>query len=220
MAKIKVLFIDPQTDISDSLLTLLQTEPDIASVAGAYDPCDAAESFGEIPTDIVIMNLNWPLSESLEAIHGLRETEPGIRVVVLSGQENPETMFMVLRAGAHGLLLSRTADRKIADAIRAVYGGGTYVSNDVADIMIPHYLKKRGAQPVAGPLGCLSNRELEVLTLVIDGKPSSEIAQQLSISRGSVDTYRNRLMKKLGVQDLPSLVKFAIQHGVASVDRV
>ena len=106
-------------------------------------------------------------------------------------------MFLLLCAGAHGVLLTETAQHKIAEAIRAVYGGGTYVSDDAAGIMIPHYLQQHEAKRTTDPLERLSSRERQVLTLVIDGEPSAEIARRLSISPKSVGTYRNRLMKKL-----------------------
>ena len=99
-------------------------------------------------------------------------------------------MFLLLCAGAHGVLLANTAHQKIADAIRAVHGGGTYVSGDAADIMIPHYLDQPGAKWIANPLERLSSRKREVLNLIVDGKPSDEIAQRLSISPKSVGTYR------------------------------
>ena len=84
--------------------------------------------------------------------------------------------------------------------------------------MIPHYLDQREVKWIADPLERLSSREREVLNLIVDGEPSAEIARRLSISPKSVGTYRVRLMKKLGVKDLPSLVKFTLQHGLTSVD--
>ena len=221
MAIIKVLLIDSQASFSGSLLALLNAEPDIAVVCDAVIPFDVGETFGKIPTDVVVINVSWPLSEYLDAIHTLRKKEPGLRIVAFSGHEDPETMFLVLNAGANALLLARTEDqKKIADAVRAVYGGGTYVSNDAAEIMIPHYIDQRETQPIASSLKRLSSREREILNLVIDGKPNSEIARRLAISPKSVDTYRSRLMKKLGVKDLPSLVKFAIRHDLISSDTV
>ena len=117
------------------------------------------------------------------------------------------------------MLLAETAGVTLVNAIRAVYGGGAFVCGNAAALMIPHYINRGGPKTPITPLESLSRRERQVLNLVVDGMSSSEIAQQLAISPKSVDTYRSRLMKKLGVTDLPSLVKFAIHHDLAFVER-
>ena len=216
MTQIKVLFIEQMVNGTANLRSVLQEEPDIVIVGTVVAPNSVGELVGQIPADVVVMNVTWPLPGKLDTINGLLKNEAGTRIVVLSEDGSPEGMFLLLCAGVHGVLLAKTAHQKIADAIRAVYGGGTYVTDDAADIMIPHYLEQREAKRIADPLERLSSREREVLNLVIDGEPSSEIARRLSISPKSVGTYRSRLMKKLGVKDLPSLVKFAIRHDLTS----
>lgn len=216
MTQIKVLFIEEMVNGAADLRSAVQEEPDIVIVGTVVAPNCAGESVGQISADVVVMNVTWSLQGKLDTINGLLKKKAGTRIVVLSEDESPEGMFLLLCAGAHGVLLAKTAYQKIADAIRAVYGGGTYVSDDAANIMIPHYLDQREVKRIADPLKRLSSREREVLAMVIDGEPSSEIARRLSISPKSVGTYRSRLMKKLGVKDLPSLVKFAIRHDLTS----
>lgn len=216
MTQIKVLFIEQNVNGTANLRSVLQEEPDIVIVANVVASNSAAESVGRILADVVVMDAIRPLARGLDTMHALFKGGSGTRIVVLTEDGSPEGMFLLLCAGAHGVLLAKTAQHKIADAIRAVHGGGTYVTDDAADIMIPHYLDQRQAKRIAGPLERLSSREREVLTLVIDGEPSSEIARRLSISPKSVGTYRSRLMKKLGVKDLPSLVRFAIRHDLTS----
>ena len=218
MTQIKVLFIEQMVNGTANLRSVLQEEPDIVIVGTLVAPNSVGESVGQIPADVVVMNVTWPLPGKLDTINGLLKNEAGIRIVVLSEDGSPEGMFLLLCAGVHGVLLAQTAHQKIADAIRAVYGGGTYVTDDAADIMIPHYLDQREVKRIADPLERLSSREREVLNLIVDGEPSAEIARRLSISPKSVGTYRIRLMKKLGVKDLPSLVKFTLLHGLTSVD--
>jgi DNA-binding NarL/FixJ family response regulator len=216
MTQIKVLFIEQMVNGTANLRSVLQEESDIVIVGTVVAPNSVRESVGQIPADVVVMNVTWSLQGELDTLNGLLKNEAGTRIVVLVEDGSPEGMFLLLCAGAHGVLLAQTAHQKIADAIHAVYGGGTYVTDDAADIMIPHYLDQRQAKRIADPLKRLSSRERQVLTLVIDGEPSSEIARRLSISPKSVGTYRSRLMKKLGVKDLPSLVKFAIRHDLTS----
>ena len=218
MTQIKVLFIEQMVNGTANLRAVLQEEPDIVIVGTVLVPHSVAESVEQIPADIVVMDATWLLQRRLDTTNGLLKKESGARIVVLVEDGIPEEMFLLLCAGVHGVLLAQTAHQKIADAIRAVYGGGTYVTDDAADIMIPHYLDQREVKRIADPLERLSSREREVLNLIVDGEPSAEIARRLSISPKSVGTYRIRLMKKLGVKDLPSLVKFTLLHGLTSVD--
>ena len=218
MTQIKVLFIEQMVNGTANLRSVLQEESDLVIVGTVVAPNCAGELVGQIPADVVVTNVTWPLQGKLDTLNGLLKKEAGTRIVVLSEDGSPEGMFLLLCAGAHGVLLAKTAQHKIAEAIRAVYGGGTYMSGDAAGIMIPHYLEQREVQRNADPLDRLSSRERQVLTLVIDGEPISEIARRLSISPKSVGTYRSRLMKKLGVKDLPSLVKFALRHDLTSPD--
>ena len=215
---IKVLLVDKPAIALQDLRALVEAEPGLAIVGQAADPYDAVDSGLAAQArrrghDLVIF------AES-DAIRTLRSQAAGPRIVVLTTQRNPEILFELLQAGAHGLLLAGTAGVTLVNAIRAVHAGGAYVSGDAAALMIPHYINRSGRKTPTTPLESLSRRERQVLNLVVDGKPSSEIAQYLTISPKSVDTYRSRLMKKLGVTDLPSLVKFAIQHDLAFVERV
>ena len=215
MTQIKVLFIEQMVNGTANLRSVLQEEPDIVIVGTVLVPHSVAESVGKF----LPISSSWMRFGCYRGIrHHEQTAEKGVwrTIVVLVEDGIPEEMFLLLCAGAHGVLLAKTAHQKIADAIRAVYGGGTYVTDDAADIMIPHYLQQREVKRIADPLERLSSRERQVLILVIDGEPSSEIARRLSISPKSVGTYRSRLMKKLGVKDLPSLVKFAIRHDLTS----
>ena len=101
------------------------------------------------------------------------------------------------------------------DGIRAVHGGRRYLSQRIAEIAMDHYVHQR---QIKDPLARLSSREREVLQLVVEGRSSAEIAHILYLSPKTVDTYRSRLMAKLDINDLPSLVKFAIQHGLTSLE--
>jgi len=119
-----------------------------------------------------------------------------------------------LQAGADGYLLKESARTEIIRAVHAVYAGRRYLSQKIADQTIDDYLYQRKPGQTADPLAQLSAREHEVLQLVVEGKASAEIANLLCLSPNSVKTYRSRLMQKLNLNDLPSLVKFAIQHGL------
>lgn len=214
---IKVLLVDKPTIARQDLRALLEAEIGLAIVGHESDPCDAVALAWQLKPDVVVMACSF--LESLDAIRALRSQTAGPRIVVLTAHQNPKILFELLQTGAHGLLLAETAGVTLVNAIRAVYGGGAFVCGNAAALMIPHYINRGGPKTPITPLESLSRRERQVLNLVVDGMSSSEIAQLLAISPKSVDTYRSRLMKKLGVTDLPSLVKFAIHHDLAFVER-
>ena len=102
--------------------------------------------------------------------------------------------------------------------MRAVHVGCRYLSQRIADTVVDDYLRQRQAAEAKSPLERLTPREREVLQLVVEGKSSAEIGDILSLSPKTVETYRSRIMQKLGLRDLPSLVKFAIQHGITPLE--
>jgi DNA-binding NarL/FixJ family response regulator len=126
-----------------------------------------------------------------------------------------EHVFRALQAGALGYLLKESAGIELVNAVRAVHAGRRYLSRKISDTLIDDYVRHRQAE---SPLSRLSRREQQVLQLVVEGKSSAEIANTLSLSAKTVETYRSRLMSKLGIRDLPSLVKFAIQHGLTPLE--
>jgi len=128
-----------------------------------------------------------------------------------------EHVFRALQAGARGYLLKESAGIEVVNAVRAVHANHRYLSQKIADSLIDDYVRQRQATD-ASPLARLSPREREVLQLVVEGKSRTEISDILSLSFKTVETYRSRLMRKLGISDLPSLVKFAVQHGLTPLE--
>jgi DNA-binding NarL/FixJ family response regulator len=125
-----------------------------------------------------------------------------------------EHIYRALQAGARGYVLKESAGKEVVAAVRAVSEGRRYLSQKITDTMVDDLLQQRQAAPASGPLDRLSQREREVLQLVADGHSSAEIAQLLHLSPKTVETYRSRLMQKMGISNVPGLVKFAIQHGL------
>jgi two-component system, NarL family, response regulator NreC len=132
---------------------------------------------------------------------------------VLSMYAEREYVRRALKAGAMGYVIKRSAAKELVDAIRAVHAGQRYLSPRVADVMI-----EAGVDDKDDLLSKLSMREREVLQLLAEGNTGAEIAQRLSLSQKTVETYRARLVEKLGIRDLPGLVRFAIQRGIVTLD--
>jgi DNA-binding NarL/FixJ family response regulator len=211
---IGVLLADDHAVVREGLRLVLQAHPDIRVLGEASDGRGAVCEVRRLHPDVVIMDIAMPQSNGIEATRRLRELVPSAKVVILSMHSTTEHIFRALRAGARGYLLKESAGAEVVAAVRAVHAGGRYLSQAIAAHVVDDYLRE--GQP-ASPLQALSRRELEVVQLVVEGRTSAEIAALLSLSPKTVETYRSRLMQKLGVKDVPSLVKFAIQHGLTGL---
>jgi DNA-binding NarL/FixJ family response regulator len=211
---IRVFLADDHAVVRDGLRLVLQAHPDIEVVGEASDGRSAVTGIRRLLPDVVIMDIAMPQSNGIEATTRLHELVPTAKVVILSMHSSTEHIFRSLRAGARGYLLKESAGAEVIDAVRAVHAGSRYLSQKIAASVVDDYLQE--GQP-ASPLQSLSRRELEVLQLVVEGRTSAEIATLLSLSPKTVETYRSRLMQKVGVKDVPGLVKFAIQHGLTGL---
>ena len=125
-----------------------------------------------------------------------------------------EHVFRALQAGALGYLRKESAGSEVVDAVRTVHAGRRYLSQKITESVVDDYIRKR---TVDSPLESLSQREREILQMLVEGKSGTEIARLLHVSPKTVDTYRSRMMQKLGIGDLPGLVKFALQHGLTTL---
>jgi len=204
---IRVLLADDHAMMRDGLKALLSASPDISVIAEVSNGGDAVRRAQELKPDVVLMDIAMPDLNGIEAARMLRDKCPGARVVILSMHSSSEHVFRAFEAGAAGYLLKESAGTEADAAVRAVHGGQRYLSRAIAALA-------QAPAGRAGPLDSLSARERQVLQLVVEGHSSAEIAKRVHLSPKSVETYRSRLMKKLGVSDVPSLVKFAIHHGI------
>jgi DNA-binding NarL/FixJ family response regulator len=127
-------------------------------------------------------------------------------------------IFQALQAGVRGYLLKASAGSDVVNAVRVVQAGHRYLSQEILDRVIEDHLGQSEAGEAKGLLARLSPREQEILQLVVEGKTSAEIASILSLSPKTVETYRSHLMQKLGISDVPGLVKFAIRNGLTSLE--
>jgi DNA-binding NarL/FixJ family response regulator len=187
-------------------------------VGEAASGLDAAAQVRKLKPDVVVMDIAMPELNGIEATRQIRREVPKTQVVILSVYSTAEHIYRALKAGARGYLLKESAGSEVVRAVRAVHAGRRYLCEKIADTMIDAYFEQRKTAEAKSPLERLSDREREVFQLVVEGKSSKEIASIVHLSPKSVETYRSRLMQKLGVHDLPSLVKFAIQHGLTTLE--
>jgi DNA-binding NarL/FixJ family response regulator len=195
--------------VRDAFKMLLESDQEINIVGMAGDGRTAVNEVCNIPVDLVIMDITMPELNGIEAISQIKAVKPGVKILVLTMHSTSEHIYRAFQAGASGFLLKEET-RDMIQAVHSVMKGEKLVSTKIADF--GNFLYQVSEE--RSPLDKLSMREREVLQLTVEGKSAEETAAILSLSPKSVETYRTRLKKKLGVNDLPSLVMFAIQHGI------
>jgi DNA-binding NarL/FixJ family response regulator len=216
--KIRVFVADDHAIVREGLCIMLGNQPDMEVVGIATNGRQALRLVDEQDPDVAVMDISMPELNGIEAFQQMLPRHPQLKVVVLSIHETKPYVFRALKAGAKGYLIKETAGLEVVEAVRAVYRGERYLSQRIADLLMDGSLQKLESWIEVGPLDGLSPREREILQLVAEGKTSQEVAERLFISPKTVDTYRSRLMRKIGVEDMAGLVKFAIQHGVISLE--
>lgn len=215
---ISVYIADDHTIVRDGLKVLLDEQPDIEVVGDAADGRETVRQVTELTPDVVLMDINMPELNGVEATHQIMEHCPSTRVVILSMFATQEHISRSLQAGARGYLLKESAGIEVVNAVREVMSGRRYLSPKISEDVIDDYVRLRDQGVEGDPLSLLSPREREVLQMVVEGKSSAEIAEVLFLSPKTVETYRSRLMGKLEIHDIPGLVKFAIQHGLTTLE--
>ena len=215
---ITVFLADDHAVVRDGLRHLLEAQPDIKVVGDAADGRQTLQLIERLNPDVAIMDIAMPELNGIEATRKIRADCPSTQVIILSIYSTEEHVSRALQAGARGYVLKESAGIEVVNAVRAVHSGHHYLSQKLSDRLIDDYLHQIMSSGERDPLARLSSREREVLQLVVEGKSSAEIAEVLSLSVKTVETYRSRIFRKLDIDDLPSLVKFAIQHGLTPLD--
>jgi two-component system response regulator NreC len=216
---LKVLLVEDHAIVRQGVRALLDEEPDIVIVGEAADGNEALALAQSLHPDIVLMDLNLPGMSGIEATRQLRQLAPEMRILVLSMHDGEEYVFRALRAGASGYVLKQSTSTELVLALRAVASGSTFLSPSISQILISDFVRRAEIQETdAEVLEILTPREREVLELIVRGLTNRQIAGRLHISIKTVETHRGNMMQKLDVHDRAGLVKFAIDHGVISVD--
>jgi DNA-binding NarL/FixJ family response regulator len=210
-----VVLVDDHAVVRDGLRLVLEAQG-LEVLGEAGNGLDAIRIVQELRPDVALVDITMPGMNGIEVTREICERSPGTRVIILSMHCGSEYVSRALEAGAAGYLLKECAAREVADAIAAVCNGHRYLSRQAADLVVEDYGRPRNTERQA--LESLSLREREVLQLVVEGRTSVEIGDLLCLSPKTVDTYRSRLMAKLGLANIPDLVRFAIRHGLATLE--
>lgn len=210
---IRVLLADDHAVLRGGLKALLGLEPDLDVVGEAATGEAAVERTRALRPDVVVMDLAMPGMDGLEATRQVVALKQGAKVLVLSSQAEEEYLLPVLEAGGSGYVRKTDADSDLIEAIRTVARDEVFLYPSATKLLLRRYrdAEERGE---VNPLEELSKREREVLALTAEGYSSSEIGKQLFLSPKTVDTYRARIMQKLGLRHRSELVRFALRTGL------
>jgi DNA-binding NarL/FixJ family response regulator len=208
---VTVMLADDHAVVRDGLRSLLEGGQDLQVIGVAGNGRDAIAEAVRLRPDIVIMDIAMPELDGVEATRRILEKCPDTRVLILSMYLSAEHIHRALQAGALGYVLKESAGDEVVEAIRALRAGKRYLSHRITEAVIDDYLRD-GSN--VSPIDSLSLRERDVLKLVVEGRTNTAIAQALSLSPKTVETYRARIMRKLKVRDTVELVKFAMRHGL------
>ena len=205
---IKILVADDHAVVRRGLKQIVADEPDMAVLGEAQTAQETLDLVRKEDWDVVVLDISMPGRGGVDVLKELRQTRPGIAVLILS--MHPEDQFAVrcLKAGAAGYMTKESASEELVAAIRKVVGGGKYVSQSLAEKLACGL--ERDAE---GPLHqSLSDREYQVLCLIASGKTVNEIAGELSLSIKTISTYRARILEKMEMRTNAKLIRYAIEN--------
>jgi len=220
--RIRVLIADDHAVLRTGLRMLLDAQPDMVVVAEAGTAEQAVDLDTELRPDVVLMDLSLgsqagapgSAPSGLEAIRRIKAGRPEARVLALTMHDDEGYLRAVLQAGGAGYVLKRAADTELLSAIRAVWRGGTYLHPEHARLLLGSPPSAPATEPAAGDAFALSPREQQVLRLIALGHTNQQVAGRLGLSVKTVETYKSRLMTKLGLAGRAALVRYALERGL------
>jgi len=210
---IKVMLVDDHAIVRDGLQMIIGTQKNMQVVAGIDNGVAAVEAAESLRPDVVVMDISMPELNGIEAARKMLSCMPELKIIILTMHESPEYVSQAFKAGAMGFMLKKSAGIEIIKAIREVARGHQFFGRGVEALVEADF---PGGED---PYETLSQREKQILKLVAEGKTSKEIAEMIFISPKSVETYRSRFMRKLGVDNVAGVVKYALRRGLITTDK-
>ncbi len=214
---IRILLVDDHKIVRTGLRSLIDGQSGMLVVAEADNGRAAMQLIAELQPDVVIMDVAMPDLNGMEATRRIVADSPGVKVIALSMHSDRRFVTGMLEAGASGYLLKDCAFEELTSAIRAVVRKQAYISPGVAGVLVED-VRRRATEAAQKAPVALTAREREVIQLLAEGHTTKDIAHTLGVSVKTVESYRQRVMEKLGLRSVAELTKWAVREGLSSLE--
>lgn len=215
---IRVLIAEDHLMVRAGIRALLEKAGDIRVLGEAANGQEAVEMTESFKPDVLIMDIMMPRLNGIQAAEHIRQLKLPTQILLLSMYSDPGLIYQALQNGVKGYVLKSSVSDELLEAVRAVAGGKTYLTEQISEIAVDHAVNPRASGLDQDPISALSPREKEVLQLIAEEHTSSEIADLLIISEKTVEKHRGSLMEKLNVRNLAGLVRLAIKYRLVDGD--
>ena len=205
---ITVLIVDDHAVLRAGLRALLNLQPDIEVVGEAAEGAEALTMVQRLQPDVVLMDISLPGMDGLEVTAKLKKAHPNVKVLILTMHDDRGFLYPALKAGASGYVVKRAADTELLNAIRSAYRGDVFLDPSMARVMTEDYMEQVATEK------WLSDRERKVLGLIAEGCTYKEMAKLLAVSVKTIESYRERIKEKLGLNTRAEMVRYALQKGL------
>ncbi|MGM0565181.1 MAG: response regulator transcription factor [Bacteroidota bacterium] len=219
MEKIKLILVDDHPIVRDGIFAALMNEKHIEVVGEASNGDELFRLLNEnkVKADVILLDLSMPKMSGAEITHILNKEHPNLRVLIFSSYTDEDSIFSSIQAGALGYLPKDAMREELVDAIQQVYNRQEYLSKSIPNTILMKFInksKESGGTIETKKISELTRRELEILKLIAEGYHYKEIGEKLFISARTVETHKNNIMQKLGLNSTIELVKYAIKNNV------
>ncbi len=220
MKKIRVVLADDHVMLRSGLKLLLNGQMGIKVVGEASDGAEAISKTADLNPDVLLLDITMPNIGGIDAMRIIKEKTPSVSILILTMHESESYLLKALRMGASGYILKKAADNELISAIKTVYSGEVFIPSSLTKSVVKEMVSGSVGQEetVDSDQEQLSQRELEVLTLVAQGYTNQQIANRLYLSVKTVETYKARVMGKLNLHSRVELVRYALHHGLLGED--
>ncbi len=205
---IRILIVDDHQLILDGLKSLIKVEKGIEVVATATNGAEALTSLGEIQIDVVVLDIDMPVMNGLEAAQKIRARYPEVKILILTMHNDIKYIKEIIATGAQGYILKNRGKEELVSAIKVIISGEEYFGEAVTGAIISDLKNKEKNKEAK-----LTRREIDVLKLIANGKTTPQISTVLFIAPSTIETHRRNLIEKTGVKNSKGLVKYAIEKG-------
>ena len=215
MANIKILLADDHKIVRDGIKLMLESQAGIDVVAEAENGMEVLKKLGHETVDLIVMDINMPEMDGITATKAIKEKYPDLKVLALTMSNDDLHIRQMIQAGASGYIMKSAGRNELKEAILTIMDGKHYFSDEATQSIMMDLVKGKGKSSSPDPIH-ITDRELEILELIVQEHTNQEIAEKLYISNRTVDAHRRNLLQKTGARNTAGLVKYAFQHNLVS----